>query len=1013
MKKIITGICIICAFVFSRCTDAPKVPQPKAVIKDTLTAEQLHSSKYALSSLTIYDGLKVEMLASEPMLKNPTNIDVDDRGRIWVNEAYNYRPAINNNPTNALGDRIMILEDRNGDGKIDTAKIFYQGPEINAPLGICVLGNRVIVSQSPYVWNFYDDDGDDKADRKEIMFEGIGEEQHDHGVHAFTFGPDGKLYFNMGNAGKTLKDKNGKNVLDQDGDVIGPAKYKEGKVFRCDPDGSHVECLAQNFRNPYEVAIDSYGGIWQSDNDDDGNRATRINNVIEYGNYGFTDEMTGAGWRASRTNMEDSIPLQHWHLNDPGEIPNLLQTGAGSPTGMLIYEGHLLPEKFYGQMIHCDAGPNIVRSYLTTPDGAGYKATIENILSGEKDKWFRPSDVCTAPDGSLIIADWYDPGVGGHAAGDQVKGRIYRVAPEDHSYKIQPQNYSTIEGALAALQNPNLAVRYKAWMALQSLPGVQTALANLYQSSAKPAMRARAFWLMLKMKNADARTLITEALHDKDNKIVCTAIRAAKEMKIDIINELDSLNNTDPQVLRQAAVYVHHNTNPAAATLWARLANQYNGHDRWYLEALGVGADKQWDKFMSAYFKIADTSNIARTSDLVWRSRGNLTLPMLAKLAADSSVDFKNRLKYFRAFDFNTGAAKSGLILAMIHDNNDADLNKLILHHLDTKTVSASPKAKKALYAVLENIKGSDEFLELITRYNIPSYNKELLQMAADTSSIIDHEKAMGILLKMGGGAMVMDAAKRSGDTSKNIIYALGGVGSVQSMDMLQKLMLSNALDSSLKNTAAKSLGHSYLGEEKVLALLKSKKVPQPLIPFVVEGVKNAWRGSVKIEAESFLPASMRTNLSKPAPALNTLVSLKGNSINGQKIFATTCSTCHKVKDAGNSFGPDLTEIGSKLPKEAVYNSIVYPSEGIGFGYEGWLVQMNDGSVMSGIISSKTKSTIDLKFPGGSTSQVKVADVKLLSQSKQSLMPDGLYNNFSNQDFSDLLEYLNSLKKGK
>jgi putative heme-binding domain-containing protein len=91
----------------------------------------------------------------------------------------------------------------------------------------------------------------------------------------------------------------------------------------------------------------------------------------------------------------------------------------------------------------------------------------------------------------------------------------------------------------------------------------------------------------------------------------------------------------------------------------------------------------------------------------------------------------------------------------------------------------------------------------------------------------------------------------------------------------------------------------------------------------------------------------------------------------------------------------------------------VYPSEGIGFGYEGWLVQLNDGSVMSGIISSKTKSTIDLKFPGGSTSQVKVADVKLLSQSKESLMPDGLYSNFSNQDFSDLLEYLSNLKKGK
>jgi hypothetical protein len=78
------------------------------------------------------------------MLKNPTNIDVDERGRVWVTEAYNYRPDINGNPTDPKGDRIMILEDTNGDGKADTAKVFYEGAEINAPLGVCVLGNRCL-----------------------------------------------------------------------------------------------------------------------------------------------------------------------------------------------------------------------------------------------------------------------------------------------------------------------------------------------------------------------------------------------------------------------------------------------------------------------------------------------------------------------------------------------------------------------------------------------------------------------------------------------------------------------------------------------------------------------------------------------------------------------------------------------------------------------------------------------------------------------------------------------------
>src|SRR5205807_67426 len=213
-----------------------------------------------------------------------------------------------------------------------------------------------------------------------------------------------------------------KPVIDLDGNEVNNHghPYRMGMVFRCDQDGSNVETLAWNFRNNYEVAVDSFGTLWQSDNDDDGNRGVRINYVMEYGNYGYRDEMTGAGWQTKRTNMESEIPLRHWHLNDPGVVPNLLQTGAGSPTGICVYEGTLLPKVFQNQVIHCDAGPSIVRAYPVVPDGAGYKVTqTVTVLDGSnKNKWFRPADVCAAPDGSLFVTDWYDPGVGGHGQRD-------------------------------------------------------------------------------------------------------------------------------------------------------------------------------------------------------------------------------------------------------------------------------------------------------------------------------------------------------------------------------------------------------------------------------------------------------------------------------------------------------------------------------------------------------------------------------------------------------------------
>ncbi|MGH7200662.1 MAG: PVC-type heme-binding CxxCH protein, partial [Planctomycetaceae bacterium] len=403
----------------------------------------------------------------------PSNIDVDHQGRVWVCEIVNYRHFRNEgNPVREKGDRILILEDANADGRADKQTVFYQGRDIDSAHGICVLGDRVIVSAGDSVFNLHDDNGDGRADRKEVLFTGLSGVQHDHGIHAFVFGPDGKLYFNFGNEGRQIRDKDGKPIVDLAGNEVNDTMqpYQQGMVFRCNLDGSEFETLAWNFRNNWEVTVDSFGTLWQSDNDDDGNRGVRINYVMEFGNYGYRDEMTGAGWNTPRTGMHAEIPLRHWHLNDPGVVPNLLQTGAGSPTGILVYEGRLLPEIYHDEIIHCDAGPNVVRCYPVKKDGAGYVADSVDMLYGAEDKWFRPSDVCVAPDGSLIVADWYDPGVGGHRMGDIEKGRLFRIAPPDAAakYKMPDYDFGSVEGAIEALKSPNLAARYLAWTALHN-----------------------------------------------------------------------------------------------------------------------------------------------------------------------------------------------------------------------------------------------------------------------------------------------------------------------------------------------------------------------------------------------------------------------------------------------------------------------------------------------------------------------------------------------------------------
>ncbi len=651
------------------------------------------AARESVKRFTVADGLEVSLFASEPMVRNPTDMDVDARGRVWITEGVNYRSTFQKwGVLQAAGDRIVILEDTKGNGVADKETVFYQDPSINAALGICVLGNKVIVSDSPNVFVLTDTDGDGKADKREVLFTGISGIDHDHGVHAFVFGPDGKLYFNMGNEGKHLfyplnrevplhgpiEQMALKPVVDRDGHEVNNRgnPYRMGMVFRCNLDGSDVETLAWNFRNNYEVALDSFGTMWQSDNDDDGNRGVRINYVMEYGNFGYADEMTGAGWSEawgkakSKGAAEETKVFYEWHQYDPGVVPNLLHTGAGSPTGIIVYEGKLLPEAYRDQVIHCDALPRVVRAYPVQPQGAGYNAAISDLLS-TSDDWFRPSDVCVAPDGSIYVADWNDAGVGGHLMADQefekITGRIYRIAPRGSKSSVPKLSLNTAAGCAEALQSPNQASRYLAWTRLHAMRGdAEKDLLKLWKSD-DGRMRARALQLLARI-NGSEKQYLEQAIRDRNPDIRITGLRIARSLKLDVIPCVKALvHDESAQVRRECAIALRHNASPEAPKLWAQLALQHDGQDRWYLEALGIGADRQWDGFFDAWLtQIGDKWNTAAGRNIVWRSRSKKTPALLAKIISDKTLSAGEREHYFRAFDFLTGPEKDAALVQLL-----------------------------------------------------------------------------------------------------------------------------------------------------------------------------------------------------------------------------------------------------------------------------------------------------------------------------------------------------------
>ena len=1003
---------IILIILFNACSSTEKVENEP----QELSEQEKRTVENALVGFDVYPGLEATLFASEPMVVNPTNMDIDAKGRVWVCQGINYRPRLNvDNDTIAAGDKIVILEDTDQDGHADVSKTFYQGPDVNVALGIAVFGNKVIVSASPNMYVFTDEDGDDKADKKELLFTGIGGNQNDHGLHAVTFGPDGKFYFNFGNAGKQIKDKNGNAIKDAEGNIINNSgkPYREGMLFRCDIDGSNLEVIGYNFRNIYEPAVDSYGAIWQTDNDDDGNKGVRVNYIVEKGNYGYKDEITGAGWKTIRTGMHEEIPKRHWHQNSPGVIPNLLYTGAGSPAGLTIYEGQLLPEVFQGEMIHADAGPNVVRAYPVKKQGAGFDASIQNIFKSTSDSWFRPIDVCIAPDGSLFVADWYDPGVGGHQAGDQQQGRIFRIAPPNTPYKVDKIDTSSPEGAVSALKSPNVATRYIAWQALKKQGTAAEAALNTLLESEIAWEKARALWLLAHIEGK-AEKYINMALEDSDEDIRLTGLRIARSIGYDDLAKVveKAIEDESAAMKREAAVtftYLPKNTMPQ---LWAKLAVDYKGNDRWMLEALGLAADRNADACYEAWMQEVDNEwNTPQGQELVWRLRTKQTLPHIAKLLQHPAASKEMLDKYFRALDFHQKQPKDALLTQMAASEHPRKeyINELIVNHISPDVLLSSSSLKNTLYTVLEKHKGSIEYINLVKKYQLNDQKDELKNiMLSSAGSEIGIEATR--ILRNQYGLDYFDDLLTSEDESvvTNTMTAMAHLGDDESWKYMKEIAMDKNESLNVRKKAIEAIGTGWVAEDKLLAMLQNDQVPDPLVATAANTLLRAYKGSVRKIAAQYLEG----DASEDMPDKETILAMEGSVSNGKMVFEKLCSTCHQVNGVGVSFGPDLSEIGDKLSKDGFYAAIVYPDAGINFGYEGYVVNMKDGSRIVGYITSKTENEMQIRQMGGMSTILARADVASMEQLENSLMTSGLYRAMSDKEFADLISYLSSLKGG-
>lgn len=327
--------------------------------------------------------------------------------------------------------------------------------------------------------------------------------------------------------------------------------------------------------------------------------------------------------------------------------------------------------------------------------------------------------------------------------------------------------------------------------------------------------------------------------------------------------------------------------------------------------------------------------------------------------------------------------------------------------------VNASPKWKDAVLRYLETVKGTPRFLDIVEKLKVRGVEDELFRLATDDPSSTAGAKAAGLLIKSGETDRFFAAVRGDNETlAMKAAAALGSAPDDKIVTLLEDIVTDEKRPGTVRVAAVNAIGRNRQGQQFLLELARQGNVPADLTFSVANALLGSADVSIRTEAARHvaLPAAADA---KPLPPIAELMKMPGDSRRGQQVFQTTgtCSKCHKVRDEGKEIGPDLTEIGSKLSKDAFFVSILDPNAGISHNYETYIVATTSGNVWTGLMVNRTEQSVAIRTNEGVDKEIPTLDIEELTKSKTSLMPADLQKLMSVQDLVDVVAYLMTLKK--
>jgi putative membrane-bound dehydrogenase-like protein len=926
-----------------------------------MAAGQPLSPKDALKTFTVAAGFKVDLVACEPEVMDPVAMAFDEDGRVYVAEMADY-------PLGPPSGRIKLLSSTKGDGIYDKATLFVD--KIPYPTGVMPWRGGVLVTAAPDVWYFKDTNNDGKADIKELVFTGFVEGNQQHRVNGLTFGLDNWIYGTNGDSGGVISR----------GDTGAPKLSISGRDFRFKPDYSGIEGVAG--RGQYSNTFDEWGNRFINDNSNHlRHPVLPLRYLARNPNLAVAAVEESISDHGGSSVVYPTSKLQE-RPNDQFAAGHF--TSACSPT---VYKGAAFGAAFQGNVFCCEPVHNLVHRDVLMAKGASFTAKRgeENAeFLSSSDPWSRPVNLCPGPDGALYVVDMYraviehpqwiplemQKRVDLRAGSD--KGRIYRVAPEGWNRGAPPSMSKEPSSDLVAhLENPNAWWRMTAQRLL--IERQDKSVANLlrYQvlETTSPMTRLHALWT-LEGLGLLTEVFIVQGLRDADPGVREHALRLAE------VHLSDSLRNAirglakdeSPRVRFQLAFTAGELSDDVALDLLTGILTK-DIEDKWTrlaaLSSLKKNAPALLSRLPSSLLEKPATSEFVRQlGELVGASRDETQIvDWLKALSANATSPTRWRLVALSAL--GPAIRRAGLKIDSL------------LEKSGTTEIVGGWRASMLETAV-------DPAREVADRVS-----------AIDMLSLLplpDMPAAMEKLLKPQEPPQVQVAAVR----------ALGTDAAAKLLDGWSRYTAPVR-----REVLAACLSKPQTTEGIVERLEKGEIRPVELEPQQRDYLLKNPSGGIRERVKKVLASKTSDEREKLIDEIFAKVqALKGDPVAGEKVYMTTCATCHRMHGQGFDVGPSLSSVAGR-EKRALLTDILDPNRAVAPQFQVYLVKIpNARDPVSGIISAETPTSVTLKRANAEETLVLRRDILEIKAWPASLMPEGVENSVNAQGFADLLEYL-------